>query len=90
MPCCAAHGSQAIFAALLEARAKRGLVASVYVTMTGCLGPCPAEGCSVVVYPEGVWYAGVTLADVGEIVEQHMVAGRVVERLRDPSWRIEG
>jgi (2Fe-2S) ferredoxin len=34
-----------------------------------------------VVYPEGVWYGGVTLADVDEIVESHIVGGKPVERL---------
>jgi (2Fe-2S) ferredoxin len=36
----------------------------------------------VVVYPEGVWYGGVTAADVPEIVESHLVNGKPVERLR--------
>jgi (2Fe-2S) ferredoxin len=36
----------------------------------------------MVVYPEGVWYAGVTVADVAEIVREHLVSGRPVERLR--------
>jgi len=36
----------------------------------------------VVVYPEGVWYGGVTPADVPEIVERHLVGGQPVERLR--------
>jgi (2Fe-2S) ferredoxin len=34
-----------------------------------------------VVYPEGVWYGGVTLADVDEIVDSHIVSGKPVERL---------
>jgi (2Fe-2S) ferredoxin len=53
----------------------------VAVTPAGCLGPC-FEGPTIVVYPEGVWYVGVTLADVPEIIEQHMVGGHPVERLR--------
>jgi (2Fe-2S) ferredoxin len=36
----------------------------------------------IVVYPEGVWYAKVKPGDVSEIVEEHLVAGRPVERLR--------
>ena len=44
-------------------------------------GPC-FEGPTIVVYPEAVWYVGVTAADVPEIVEQHMSGGRPVERLR--------
>ncbi len=47
----------------------------------GCLDTCE-HGVSVVVYPEGVWYARVTVADVDEIVESHLIQGRPVERLR--------
>ena len=50
------------------------------MTPTGCLGPC-FEGPTVVVYPEAVWYVGVTPADVPEIVEKHMARGETVERL---------
>ncbi|MFI5290815.1 MAG: (2Fe-2S) ferredoxin domain-containing protein, partial [Polyangia bacterium] len=53
----------------------------VAVTEAGCLGPC-FDGPTVVVYPEGVWYANVTIADVDEIVREHLVGGRPVERLR--------
>src|SRR3954468_17088536 len=52
----------------------------VAITATGCLGPC-FEGPTMVVYPEGVWYARVAAEDVAEIVETHMVGGRAVERL---------
>jgi (2Fe-2S) ferredoxin len=52
----------------------------VSVTSSGCLGPC-FDGPTIVVYPEGTWYAGVKEEDVAEIVEKHMVGGQVVERL---------
>jgi (2Fe-2S) ferredoxin len=52
----------------------------VQVTTSGCLGPC-FDGPTVVVYPEGVWYAGVKVEDVPEIVQSHMVGGKPVERL---------
>ena len=47
------------------------------------------QGGIVVIYPEGVWYAGVTLGDVPEIVEAHLAGGRPVERLRY-RWPEEG
>lgn len=56
------------------------LCGSVAVTPCGCLGPC-FDGPNLVVYPDGVWYAGVTPGDVAELVEQHLVAGEVVARL---------
>jgi NADP-reducing hydrogenase subunit HndC len=75
----------------LDERAKRGLIASVYVTETSCLGVCPKQGGAVVVYPEACWYTGVTEPDVADIFSEHLVGGRPVERLvderffRDPS-----
>jgi (2Fe-2S) ferredoxin len=61
--------------------ARRGLKGIVRANKSGCLDAC-AHGPTVVVYPEGVWYGGVTVADVPEIVERHLVGGEPVERLR--------
>ena len=55
----------------------------VRVNTCDCLGPC-FDGPNLVVYPEGVWYTGVTLSDVDELVREHLVGGSAVERLR---WR---
>jgi (2Fe-2S) ferredoxin len=53
---------------------------SVVLTECGSVGFC-AIGAAVMVYPDGVWYAQVRASDVSEIVEEHLVNGRVVERL---------
>jgi (2Fe-2S) ferredoxin len=53
---------------------------SVVLTECGSVGFC-AIGAAVMVYPDGVWYAQVRASDVAEIVEQHIVNGKVVERL---------
>jgi (2Fe-2S) ferredoxin len=80
-PSCGAHGAAAILTALQDGLgAHPELWGRVAITATGCLGPC-FEGPMMVVYPEAVWYAGVRVEDVAEIVETHMVAGRPVERL---------
>ena len=52
----------------------------VRVNQAGCLDRC-AEGPVIVVYPEAVWYTYVDEADVDEIISEHLVHGRVVERL---------
>jgi len=52
----------------------------VRINSAGCLGRC-AEGPTVVVYPEGVWYTYRDERDLDEIIEQHLVHGRIVERL---------
>jgi (2Fe-2S) ferredoxin len=58
----------------------RDLARRVRVNKAGCLDACEF-GVSMVVYPEGVWYGRVTVADVPEIVASHLVNGTPVERL---------
>lgn len=84
--CCAAKGSCELRAAFKEEIARRGLKKEVRANAAGCLDAC-ADGPTVVVYPEGVWYSGVRLEDVPEIVEQHLVKGIPVERLRLDKYR---
>ena len=57
-----------------------GLKSTVRANKAGCLDQCE-HGPTVVVYPEAVWYGHVTPADVDEIVTEHLVHGRPVERL---------
>src|SRR5579871_6607540 len=61
--------------------AQRGIKATVRANKAGCLDQCE-HGPNVVVYPEAVWYGKVTPADVDEILEQHIIGGKTVERLR--------
>lgn len=78
---CAQRGSNDVLRALETALARDGeLSSSVAVTACGCLGPC-LDGPNLVVYPDGVWYAGVRASDVEELVREHLRGGRPVERL---------
>jgi NADH-quinone oxidoreductase subunit F len=63
-------------------KVKKGCNPDGTVVLTECasVGFC-AIGAAVMVYPDGVWYAQVRAGDVPEIVEEHIVNGRVVERL---------
>ena len=70
-----------VHAALKAANEAAGLGGRVRINRSGCFSQC-GNGPMVVVYPEGVWYAAVSPADAGEIVERHLVAGEPVERLR--------
>ena len=53
---------------------------SVVLTECGSVGFC-AIGAAVMIYPDGVWYAQVRASDVPEIIEEHLLNGRPVERL---------
>ena len=80
LPCCSARGARAVVDALRKELAARGLFNEVQVTGCGSLGLCE-RGPNMVVYPEGVWYSGLTPEDVPEIVESHFMNGRPVARL---------
>ena len=81
--CCNNHGAQKmrdyakerIKALKLSGRGK------VRINMAGCLDRCD-EGPVLVVYPEGTWYTYVDTADIDEIVDSHLVNGKVVDRLK--------
>ena len=77
---CTSSGSAKIHEAFDEHLAKHGLADEVKVVMTGCFGLC-ALGPVVIIHPEGTFYSRVTPEDVEEIVSEHLLKGRVVERL---------
>lgn len=64
----------------MKARVKELGAEGVRVNMAGCLDRCEL-GAVMVIYPEGVWYTYATRDDIDEIVEKHLIGGKVVERL---------
>lgn len=76
---CGERGAKALVERL-QMRVDRERLAGVAVTVTGCMGFCQA-GPLMVVYPQGLWYAPRTEADVDEIIDSHFKGGRLVERL---------
>jgi len=87
--CCKAKGSEDVLQAFRLALHKRGLKRIVRANKAGCLDQC-ANGVTVVVYPDAVWYGRVTAADVEEIVERHIVGGEPVQRLVLPPEALSG
>ncbi len=77
---CDPNGSGELHKLFKSAMSKRGLKSRVRANKGGCLDQCE-HGPTVVVYPDAVWYGGVTAADVDQIVDEHIIGGRPVERL---------
>src|SRR5262247_1775406 len=71
--CCAEKGSEELRDHFKSAAKAKGL-ANVRVNMSGCLDRCEL-GPTVVIYPEGVWYAVTSKDDIDEILETHLVRG---------------
>jgi (2Fe-2S) ferredoxin len=83
---CVLRGATELHAHAKEACFKAGLKGAVRVNKAGCLDTC-AQGPAAVVYgekdpPGGVWYTLNSKDDVDEVIQQHLVGGNVVERLR--------
>jgi NADH-quinone oxidoreductase subunit F len=77
---CIASGALEVSEALRRGVARHGLAGEVKIIETGCLGPC-VVGPVAAVYPDGVFYQNIQPDDAEEIVQEHFLKGRVVERL---------
>lgn len=78
--CCDPDGSEALRSALKAEIKRRGLTPLVRANRAGCLDQCEL-GPTVVIYPQAIWYGGVTLQDVPRIVEQTIEQAIVLEDL---------
>lgn len=78
--CCGESTGLELVKLFKQAIKERGLQVEIRAQRSGCLDACDF-GPSVVVYPEGVFYGGVTPTDVTEIVNEHLVNNRPVDRL---------
>ena len=77
---CTSSGSTSLRQALESELAAKGIADEIKIVTTGCFGLC-ALGPIMIVYPEGTFYSMVKVEDIAEIVESHLIEGRVVERL---------
>ncbi len=81
--CCGDHDAQAVrdyAKSRIKALGLNG-PGQCRINSAGCMDRC-GEGPVIAVYPEGVWYTYVDQADIDEIIDEHLVKGRIVERLK--------
>jgi (2Fe-2S) ferredoxin len=81
--CCGTHDAQAMRDYAKASIKAQGLTGrgKVRVSTAGCLDRC-AEGPCIVIYPEATWYTYVDQHDIDEIVQEHLLNGREVQRLK--------
>lgn len=82
-PCCSGQGAKAAQEHAKKRIKELGLSGEgrIRINKAGCLDRCE-EGPVLVVYPEGTWYTYVDLEDIDEIIDSHLVNGKVVDRLK--------
>ena len=82
-PCCQQYGAQEARDYVKQRVKALGLLIpdKVRINNAGCMDRCD-DGPVIVVYPEEVWYHYVDKEDVEEIIQEHLINGRVVERLK--------
>ncbi len=80
-PSCTRDGKSDLHTEMQQRVKAAGLSGRVRINKSGCLDQCE-HGPVVVVYPDAVWYGNVKPEDAAEIVAEHLIAGRPVERLR--------
>lgn len=78
---CKAADAAATFDLLKRLAREADIAQRVRVNHSGCMGQC-GHGPMVVVYPENVWYEGVTAQRAQQIFEEHLVGGAPVDAYR--------
>ena len=79
--CCAAKNSPAVKELFKKRLKELGLNTNIRANTAGCLDACE-HGVTVVIYPEQIWYGGVTIDNVEEIIQEHVIKNIPVERLK--------
>lgn len=81
--CCNNHGASDMRAYAKDRVKAMGdrIAGRVRVNSAGCLDRCD-QGPVMVIYPEAVWYTFIDKEDIDEIIDEHLVHGRIVERLK--------
>ena len=77
--CCAEKNAEEL-REYMKARVKELRLPKTRVNNSGCLDRCELGPC-MVIYPEGTWYSCKTKEDIDEVIQEHLLGGRVVKRL---------
>lgn len=80
-PECSSRGAQDVYTEMATQVFAQGLADDVVQSQCGCIGPLCGQGPVICSYPTGVWYAGVSPADVAGIVREDLAKGEAVEEL---------
>ena len=86
--CCADKGGTALKHALKMQLAQKGLTKIYRANTAGCLDVCE-HGSAIVIYPQDIWYGGVQLSDIEQIIEESILDDKVIERLIIPAKKQE-
>jgi (2Fe-2S) ferredoxin len=78
--CCSEKGSVQLRDYIKKRIKELGINSDIRVNSSGCLDACEF-GASIVIYPEQIWYGGVSIEDVEEIIQNHLIKNNPVERL---------
>lgn len=79
---CAERGSVALLSTLRRLVKRAGRARDIRITRTHCMGRC-GEGPALVVYPDGIWYRGMTAGDAEELLSGHLLGDRLLEHRVD-------
>lgn len=82
-PCCGNHGAQAVQKYAKKRLKELDMIGQgkIRVNQSGCLDRCD-EGPVLVIYPQGIWYTYVDTQDIDDIIDTHLLGGKIVERLK--------
>ncbi len=87
--CCQQHDAEQMRAYLKQRLQKLGKhgCGDFRINSSGCLGRCELGPC-IVIYPEGIWYTYNSIKDIEQILNEHLLHNRIVERLLIPARNV--
>ena len=78
--CCGSERGLEIVNTFKEKLKTKGILDQIRINKSGCLDAC-AYGPSTVIYPEGIWYGGLTIEDIDLIIEDHLINNKPLSNI---------